>query len=69
MATFKPEEFRELMEQIKQDAPVLFSFITDFVNENVTSEEVTDFCSWSDDERTTYLEKRYGGGLYDGKRK
>lgn len=60
MATFEPEEFKEIMETVKKDEPLLFCFITDFVNKEVTKEEVNDFCSWSAEERQAHLEKRYG---------
>lgn len=61
MATFEPEEFKKTMEKLEETAPMTYQFIVDYLNKEVTKEEVEVFCTWSDDERTAYLKKRYGG--------
>lgn len=61
MARMTQEEFDNNLKMVKEEDPLYFQFIVDFVHKKITREKVTEFCSWSDDERQAYLLKRYGG--------
>lgn len=49
------EEFNELITEIKEKSPNIFQFIEDFVDEKVTSEEVSVYLSMAYDQQRNYI--------------
>lgn len=50
-----PEEFNELLAEIKEKSPNLFQIISDFVDKKLTSDEVNTFLAMTRDERLDFI--------------